>query len=154
MDTREQQLLTNDIREIFNSHPAATQFVLMWTDYVHYIDDLVDGDVELNPENIIGLAAKAITIHSTEFFRQYAHILSVVELLINSAYADSVVWEKSTEEWKKIASDTIRHEGLNMFFTVVMIIAGRDKMRSISARMREYTHFKHINDILDYGIKG
>src|SRR5512139_967259 len=151
MDARETQLLLNDINEIFSNYPDARQFVLLWTDYVHYIDDLVDGDIKVNSETLIAMAAKASVLHSNNFWRTHGHLLNLVELLINNSYADSVVWEKSEEEWKKQASDVIRHEGLNMFFTVVLIIGGRDKLRHISSRMREYTHFKHLSDILDYG---
>ena len=151
MDPRETQLLFNEISEIFSNFPDARDYVIKHNNYVHFIDDIIDGDVTNNPDNILKLMHMACDLHSMPFHRQYGHVLFMLDTVINNSYADSVKWEKSEEDWKKKASDVIRHEALNTFFAVVFIIAGYDKMRKISSRMREFTHFRHLNDILNYG---
>jgi hypothetical protein len=140
MDTIEQQLLLNKLNEIFAPYP----------DYVHYVDDLCDKDIEFSSETLLELTMKAATLYSNNFYRQNASLLYPIIMTVNNSYADSNNWETSKEDWKKRQADVIRHEALNVFFMVVYILVGYKKLREISPAMREYTHFKHLKDLVNW----
>ena len=143
--TSEECRLQEELKAIFKPFPWASKFVLDYTCYVHLIDDIIDEPKD--SERTLQAFALANIIYSNPFYQQNCVALSVVEALINNDYADSVAWEKSEVDWQKKHADVLRHSGYHMFFAVVLLLAGRDKLREISARFRAYSHEVHLYDI-------
>jgi len=125
------------------------RFVILYNQYVHAIDDIIDEENKRNdPEFILNAFAIANELFSCKFYRDNAHILQPIEFMANNTYADSVAWEKSDEKWKQESARTLRHSGLDVFFAAFCICCGRDKLREISSDMREFTTKSQLNDIV------
>lgn len=146
IDEKKEAALLMRVKELLAPVPAAEHFVVRWTEYVHLIDDIIDGDVELDANVLLKLTAWAAEIFSSEYYHQFRQFLYPVVILTNNTYGDSVQWEHSDEAWKRRHADALRHTGYDMFFIIVMIHCGYEKMREISIEFREYSHLKHLKD--------
>lgn len=131
------------LQEILHPQPDAVKFFLAWNEYCHYIDDLVDGDIERTPESILKMGAMAAAIYSSNFYHRYYTQLYPVVLMITNEYGDSVKWERSNEEWKHRQADTLRHCGNNMLMVIVGIVGGYDAMREVSEMIRTTSYTQH-----------
>lgn len=132
--------------------PDAINLVQAYTKYVHFIDDLVDGDIPRSHINILKLTNMAAELHTNPFYCKYASILLVVDSVINSIYLVCIDWEREdAEEWKRRHADVLRHAGLQFFLSVLYIVAGYEALSEVAPLMYEYSHSKHLNDIFDHG---
>lgn len=133
--------MQEEIDKLLEGHPDARNFVLLYTKWCHMIDDLIDDNsTNNNPEYILALCAHAGELYSCNFYRTYHALLYPVDFLINNTYADSVKWERSNEAYKQIASDTLRHTAVDMILLVITILYGREKLRELSPKFREFAH--------------
>lgn len=140
MDNPNEPQLRHQIKLLLKEYPGAILFLEIYNQYVHCIDDLVDEAAFRNdPENILRMANLASACFSTDFWRQNAHILLPIEQMANNTYADSIVWERSPDEKKKVAADTLRHSGLDIYLKTVEICCGREALRELSPLIREHT---------------
>jgi hypothetical protein len=118
----------------------AAEFLMLWAEYCHAIDDLVDG-ANTASEHIIrtsGLLPLMLCTHPF-FLRSPAISIELrrVWLLVANTYADSVLWEKTgEEEWQRAHADVLRHCGNDMVFAVAQICGGYDHARTISREQR------------------
>lgn len=120
----------------------AMDFLLKWRQYVHAIDDIIDGD-RSGPEFILSTFASAATLYSHPFYLR--NITALRQLVYNctNAYTDSVNWEKSATEWQRQFADHYRHFGAEMVLAVAGIVGGYEHMRSISPELRVICWFEH-----------
>jgi hypothetical protein len=120
----------------------AMQWLLLWRDYVHAIDDLVDGDAR-GPEALLATFAMAPTLYSHPFYLNNMAALRQVVLNCTNAYADSVMWERSPVPWQRDFADHYRHYGAEMVLAVAQICGGYQHMRSISPELRVICWHEH-----------
>lgn len=125
------------------NQPAA-QFLFVWREYVHQIDDLIDGDTE-GSEAILKAFMLAAFVYTDPFF--VAHMAALRQIAINctNAYADSVKWEKA-EGWRGQWADHYRHFASEMVLAVASICGGYEHMRKISLTIREMGWNEHHNE--------
>lgn len=135
--------LLRRLQDILNKEPDAVRFFYAWNDYCHFVDDLVDGDVEKTSENILKLCVKAAALYSSNFYTRYSVQLYPVVLTITNSYADSVKWEDSQEAWKQQHADVLRACGNDMLMVVVGIVDGYDAMREVSEMIRQLSYNQH-----------
>lgn len=131
------------LQELLHGQPDAIRFFYAWFDYCHYIDDLVDGDIDKTPENVLRLCVKAAALYSSNFYQRYATSLYPVVLTITNTYADTVKWEDSQTAWKQQHADVMRHCGNDMIIMVVGLVAGWDAVREISEMLHEQSYLDH-----------
>lgn len=119
----------------------ALQFCDLWFRYCHSIDDLIDtmedGRPTMKPEAIIEIFAVAAGIYNCSFYIKNQPMLMPVVLLVTSAYADSVQFEKSPVNCHRKIGDVLRCCGNEMFFAVAMITGGWRHARGLSPAIRE-----------------
>lgn len=144
----EQQLL-KDIQNVFKDNVDAIRFCIEYEEYIHLIDDLVDKDKEADAKNVLRLTYLAARIYGNPFYNTYRPYLSIVDLLINSTYEDSVIFEHSNTPWKIQAADTLRHCALDMLGALLFLLTTRDTARSIITRMRIRAHQQHKWDFVN-----
>lgn len=147
-------IVLKEIGEILAQHPGAIDLIFTYEEYIHLIDDLVDDDKPANCQNILQLTALAARVYTNPFFVKYAGYLSIVDVLINSTYEDSVKWEHSSDPYLVGHADALRHCGIMMLETILFITCSRDKARQLISFMRERAHRMHKNDfkeLLRYG---
>jgi len=122
----------------------AMEFLGVWREYVHQIDDLIDGDSK-GPEAVLNAFMLAAFVYTQPFF--VAHMPALRQIAVNctNAYADSVKWEKA-EGWRGQFSDHYRHFASEMVLAVASICGGYDHMRKISPMLREMGWNEHHDE--------
>lgn len=130
----------------------AIDFLNLWRTYVHLIDDIVDEDLTdtdtLWPkrravERINAMGAQAVMLYSHPFYIRNLMALRQVVLNCTNAYADSVMWERSSVPWQAQFADAYRHFGAEMVLAVAGICGGYEHMRSISPELRIICYHEH-----------
>lgn len=141
------ELINKELMEVLykelRDHKEALDFVIEYRNYIHMIDDIIDED--RSNEKLLEAFAKASEIFSMPFWRKHAHLLVMIEQSINNTYADSTQWEKSDVEWIKRDASVLRHSGIDMFFSVINLVCGREKLRDISSAFRQQAHRLHMD---------
>lgn len=122
-----------------NGNQEAMVFLLAFHAYCHGIDDLIDGDLEKNTENILDLLMQANALYTTPFYQAHFVRLGGIVAHITNTYADSVAWEKSDDAWKRGVADVIRLCGNDMVLAVSAITSGYRGMRNLSLKLREFS---------------
>lgn len=122
----------------------AMHWLNMWGTYVHAIDDIED--TKTDAEFRLKTFALAVELYTHPFFLKNIDRLKQIVLSCTNAFADSVEWEKSDEEWKRNFADHYRHFGVEMVLAVAGICAGPrayEHMRSISLEYRTICWCEH-----------
>lgn len=134
------------IKTLLEPYPEVLHFVNQYKNYIHFIDDLVDKPETRTPANILKLTSDASILFSSDVWQQHCNRLLIIEQLINNTYADSVSWENSALQWQRVDSNVLRHAGIDMFFALILIYCGYDKLREISAEFRTNCHSLHMDN--------
>lgn len=132
------------INDLFAPYPEVLALLELHNKYVHAVDAEVDKDNDaVGP---LETAALALAYYTHPVYVKHADQLRLLSYLHHNTYADSVAWETSIIDWQIKAAATLRHQSLDMFYAMVLIYLGPDKLKSISLPMRKYTFLKHLND--------
>jgi hypothetical protein len=113
----------------------AMEWLTLWSEYVHAIDDIVDKERD-GVEDVLRTFARAVMLYSHPFYLKNLAALRAVVLVIGNLYADSVGWEKSLVAWQRNWSDHNRHAGMEMVIAVAQICGGYEHGRAISEEQR------------------
>ena len=131
---------------LLQPYPEAAAFVVEYRNYIHQIDDLIDSPNRPTEEELLKTFAQAGALFSMPFWIHHGQLLAVLEQVINNTYCDSVAWEHDTTPWKKLDAGVLRHAGIDMFYAVLLLTVGREKLREVSAEFREQTHLAHMDE--------
>lgn len=139
-----QEVEAQELEWLTRGNQEAARFLRFWRQYVHQIDDLIDGDTK-GPEAMLSAFMLAAFVYTDPFF--VAHMPELRQIAINctNAYADSVAWEKG-EGWKAQWADHYRHFSQEMALAVAGICGGYNHMRQISPIIREMGWNEHHNE--------
>jgi hypothetical protein len=132
------------INEAIGHDQEAVEFVKLYAEYIHAVDDIIDEGK--NPKLILDTFNLATALFSSPFWHKHKDQLLIVDFLINNQYADVVSWEKSNDKWKRREAKALSHVGYNMLFAVIIVVAGRNKLREVSEKFRAWAHYKHLSD--------
>lgn len=136
-----------EVATMFKNKPDALQFICVYAEYVHCIDDCVDEIKSVS--RIQELTRLAAFVFNSNFWIKHREHLIVVEKLIHNAYYDSVLWEKSEDKWKVRDSKVMNQRGYDMLLAVVWIEFGDTVLSEFSKRFREYSHMAQGHHELD-----
>lgn len=135
--------LKEELEKLFASHPdgvEAKMFLANFGKYCHSIDDLIDGDIKSNPENIGVILILALNIYSMNFYVKYLNSLYPIIRLIHHTYFDSVKMELASEYWQKEQADVLKSVGQEMTLAIIEILGGYEKRRELGLIVREYSY--------------
>lgn len=123
----------------------AASWLRQWHGYVHYIDDQVDRDVDPaeREEHLLEAFAAATELYAHPFYVKHLRELQLLIVLITSAYADSVQFERSGVAWKREWADHWRHVANEVPLAVAYICGGYRHLRAISPELRSVCHWLH-----------
>ena len=130
----QQQVMFFELSTILpkDAHEWLTNFEL----YCNKIDDIIDEPkCRADNEFILRTFFFSCELFSSDFYVTHRKFLFPTMLLITNAYADSVKFEQSTEQWKKTIADVTRCALSMMIVQVVYLFVSYDKMREISPRL-------------------
>lgn len=144
--------LLHEINCLFSSKPEALAFTNLYCQYCHAIDDIIDEEYPPKGKSkfIIDAFELAERLFSSHYFISNYYWLKPVIAIVRNDYSNACLWEEESEDWKKLHADVLRHSGYNVFFAIVEHEFGWAALSAISARFREFSHHKHLNDILCY----
>lgn len=125
-----------------NGSLDALNFLRMFHHYCHAIDDLID-DKQPSPEKLLALLAQANLVYSMPFYKGHAGRLHLIVAHLTNAYADSIDWGKSRENWKVEWADKLRFAGNDMILAVALIEGGFSLMRELSPLVKELSWWNH-----------
>jgi hypothetical protein len=120
---------------------SAMQWLTLWREYVHAIDDVEDEPT--TPEFRQRIYVLALELYTHPFFRANEPRLKQVVLNVANAYADVLAWEKSEVPWQREWADHYRHVGAEMVIAVAQICGGYDHARGISLELRTVCYLEH-----------
>jgi hypothetical protein len=132
-------------RSACGGNEEAVEFLSIWNDYTHQVDDVIDND-DWSPESLLECFYAACRVYSHPFYRRNSVQLQIPAVLATNSYADSVKWEKAREQWKRDWASVIRH-GSEMTFAVFALCGGCDSLRQYSRAYLAvcYTHDANEN---------
>lgn len=130
--------IKSELGELFKSKQDAWQFLLMYLEYVHIIDDCVDE--EKSVDRIEQLTKFAAIVFNSVYWRKWGTQLYITERLTHNVYFDSVVWENAEEAWKIRDSKVMNQRGYDMLFAVILIEFGEEELKKWSLKFRDYSH--------------
>jgi len=133
-----------EIYQLIGHDEDACKFVLMYGNYVEMIDDIIDESHD--GELVLKAFSHAMLMFTTPFWLKWHEQLLLVDALNNNQYADSLIWEKSEDSWKREDARCLSHCGYNILYAVIYLVAGRDALRKVSERFRQWSHMKHRLD--------
>ena len=122
------------LRLLFQDKPEVWNFIQLYVDYCHRIDDLIDEKFEA--EALLKCLYLASLIYSSDYFSRNRSFLLPIEHHIINTYADSVKWEKESDTNKTKYVDMLRHCGLDMILKIVQLEFGWDILRRTSDLIR------------------
>ena len=136
--------LKGELFELLKERKDALDFLKYYIDYCHMIDDLVDEDK--NIELVRQTSKQAAIVFNCPYWKQWGANLYLVDRITHNTYFDSVVWEKSEEEWKRRDARALNHCAYNMLFAIILIEFGEAKLQEISGKYREFAHAKQLKE--------
>jgi hypothetical protein len=119
------------------------------TAYGHFIelyDDYIDRDK--GEISIHTVKDKLVDLLSSNYWRDNATHLYLVEKLIQLQFADVVKWEQSDEEWMRRDAKALSHCGYNILFAIVILELGIEEAEKFSSEYRKTCHEIHKDDVI------
>lgn len=129
-------------RQAANGDVEALNFLLLFHDYAHRIDDFID-ESKRDPEELLAILAYANILYSTPFYSRNAGRLHLVVAGLTNAFGDSLAWAGNTETWKSEWADKLRFAGNDMVLAIAMICGGFKHMRELSPMTKELSWMCH-----------
>jgi len=129
------------LRTVCCGDEDAVRFLLAWREYVHLIDDIVDGDTA--PLDVIRVGAMANSLFSCPFYLRHTSQLYVTVQLLTCAYRDSVHWEHSPDAWRRQIADVLRHSGADMVRAVALLCGGYSHLCRYSLEIHTICYQEH-----------
>lgn len=141
--------LLEEISLLFSDKPEATEYLYLYGELYgelcEVMDDLAD-EVDRRTENVEKAGLLRCKLSTCKYWLQNWQHLWMVERLIHHQYTDVMKWEKSEVEWQRRDAKALSHCAYLMFYAVVQLEFGDEKLQELSLRFREHAHKKHIND--------
>ena len=136
--------------ELCSGNLEAYDFLMQWEGHCHTVDDICDGEITDSLCIVKGfVTAQCLILHP--FFVKHQARLWPILLLSANAYSDSLLFQNSSEDYKKQIGDYLRSFSNEMLLIVGMLCArddetAWDKVRKISPLIRELSYKKHHNE--------
>lgn len=139
--------LVQQVYEMLQHNPEALDFVWAYGEQAEIADDMVDEPKDIS--KIQRLTQLAARIYSSDYWHRHKQTLLMIELLNNLTYFDTVVWEQSSDNWKRRDARCLNHCAYNMLFAVLILECGMDAVieSGITLRFRESAHLNQLEDI-------
>lgn len=117
--------------ELCLGNKEAEEFCDLWYNYIHDIDDLVDGD----ETDHIKVPFQAALLYKSAFYCQHKELLFPIVLSVTAQYKLSTMWEED-ESWpKQKMSDVLRMAGNQMYGMIALILGGYEHQNNMLAKI-------------------
>lgn len=131
-----------ECKEVAKDVPAATQFLLSYLSFVHVLDDVYDKDKPVSDERLVRVMIWwSEELLFNPWVRDNAVALWTTVVLGWNSWLDANQWAKQPNP-KFFASDVIKSNYQETVFLVAYLCGGREHMRAMSQKYREYNFEK------------
>lgn len=120
----------------------ALEFLRLYCQYCSLIDDEVDETKDFKRTRQVSWMAGCV--FNCNYWKKWSNVLYMVDRLVHNAYFDSVVMEKSNEEWKRKHAVIYSHAAMNMTLAVILLEFGQHEFESWSLVIREAAHNREL----------
>jgi len=132
--------LTNEIiPSCCNGNKSAEAYLKRIFFVVRTLDDLYDGDVKVEREDIgKAFSILGMELHYNSFFKENIDTLMALHIIGFNAWQDASEWEKSADAQKRIYAHVIRDFVCELFPMVAFLTGGIKSMKRESLKVREF----------------
>lgn len=128
-----------DFLRLTHNNEQAWQFVELFADRCHHLDDLVDKDKPTTDQDVIERElAWLMAIQGNSFWTGHSQFLMPLIIMSCNAWLDANEWEKSGDETKRSYANVIKSMYHEVIFAVVYICGGWKSLREFTSLHREY----------------
>lgn len=128
--------------EVCLNQAPAMDFCHAFLAWVHFIDDMIDGDKAApTPDDIIRINLElAMTFAFNPFWTE--HKAKLIPLVIQGAqaFADSVDWALRPNTRDRLASDILKSQYGEVFWHVAFICGGLDHLEAVTKKYRQFNY--------------
>ncbi len=120
----------------------AAQFLSAFVDWVHWIDDYVDGDEgHYTPEQTVRINLAALIVFASNPFFQ-THKFGLMPLIIQAfrAAADAVEWAKRESVQDRRAADVLKSSYHKVCWHTAYCVGGWAHMSEVTKRLRHFDY--------------
>lgn len=140
----------DEVNKLFLDHPdgeLAQQFLQMYNVFAHFLDDLIDKDIDVNGFNISKVLYYNQNIYAHPFYLKYMGILFPVMRIVHNTYFDTVKMETNDVKWQQEYAKVLKQCGDEVFLAIIEIVGGYDKRMELGVGIRENS-WKKQNETL------
>lgn len=131
--------IKDDFMRLTHSNESAWQFVELFAERSHQLDDIIDGDKELTDEQLIEAElAWMLALSKNPFYTAHQGFLMPLLIMSCNAWLDANKWEKSENQVKRVHSDVLKSYYHEVMFSVVYLCGGWKALREFTTLHREY----------------
>jgi hypothetical protein len=126
-------------QEITKGDTQAYEFCRSSFEFFHLIDDLIDRDKPLEPNDIVlGLLKFIDVIGGNAFYQKHREDLFASIFASAMAFAASLRMEKDPDVQRRLASEVLKSQYQDIFFRVAFWVAGSRHAVEMDTKFRGY----------------
>lgn len=126
-------------REIAAGSDPAYEFCRACFEFFHLLDDLVDRDKEVKPDDLVLTLLKFLdVITRNEFYQSHRDDLFIFLYSSAMAYGASLRMANDPDIQRKLASEVLKSQYQDLFFRVAFWVGGSRHATTMDAKHRGY----------------
>lgn len=129
------------IAELVRGNTDAAAFLGSFFDWVHFLDDVVDGEADRDPKAVCEINLTfLLTVTQNPFY--LAHSAKLMPLIVQGALAwiDSHLWHTDLDDRKRVTSDVLKGYYHEVFWHAAFICGGWDHAVRMTAKHRAFDY--------------
>jgi hypothetical protein len=131
--------IKEDFMRLTHNNEQAWLFVETFATRAHDLDDLIDGDKQVNDEDLIKAEMDwMVALSSNQFYKAHQSFLMPLLIMACNTWLDANKWEKDDDPVKRTHSDVLKSQYHEVIFAVVYLCGGWNAMREFTKLHREY----------------
>src|SRR6056300_1425672 len=131
--------IKEDFMRLTHNNEQAWLFVETFATRAHDLDDLIDGDKEVNDEDLIKAEMDwMVALSSNQFYKAHQSFLMPLLIMSCNTWLDANRWEKGEDAVKRTHSDVLKSQYHEVIFATVYLCGGWNAMREFTKLHREY----------------
>lgn len=126
-------------KEICAGDSDAEKFAHSFLTFCRLLDDVIDGDSEWHPEDVVKANLDFIeALASNAFFERHKSFLLPLILTSARCWGDSIEWLKRPDIRERCAANVLAAEYHNVLFAVAYCVAGFDHYSAMTLKFRDF----------------
>lgn len=138
------------LRKVLKNNLSAVEFCNILFCISQTLDDLIDGDNEVKPSDlIVAFWSALVDLPRNKFYREHEHELAPLIPAVLQDYVDSVALERSTNERHRHIAFVLRDQLASVVVQCARLVGGYGWMQRVSIAIRDHFHEDEFGDYVD-----